>query len=345
MRRWWVWIMRASVLLREDLLRMLITLKTVGGDAVKRRPIHELTGALYYLMARRRQERGCNPEHEATAHAGLPAASPSDLADASEWAPLALRVAYEATLVDMQRHARLHGYSLLFAELQGTHSRGAHLPAFSFLACARRKRVVLAVRGTQDLSDVLTDSYAHGRPFCGGWAHAGMASTARWLDKELSPCLLFLAHGCGFEAVLVGHSLGAGVAALLAALLRPRLPRLRCYGFATPSVASGERLLSSLSGVCVSVVLRNDAIPRATLASVSRLLDELAAFNDWKNELQTDWQGVVSRARTLWAPHMRGAPAADVGRGGGGRISPRRHGGWRRGRGRTRIFLANGWRG
>jgi pimeloyl-ACP methyl ester carboxylesterase len=68
-----------------------------------------------------------------------------------------------------------------------------------------------------------------------------MASTARWLELELGQCLFFLANGCGFEVVLVGHSLGAGVAALLAALLRPKLPRLRCYGFATPSVAAGER--------------------------------------------------------------------------------------------------------
>mgnify|MGYP003685886871 CR=1 FL=1 len=57
----------AGVLLREDLLRMLVTLKAVGGDAITRRPIHELTGALFYLMARRREERGCDPTHEVSA--------------------------------------------------------------------------------------------------------------------------------------------------------------------------------------------------------------------------------------------------------------------------------------
>lgn len=298
----------AGVLLREDLLRMLVTLKAVGGDAITRRPIHELTGALFYLMARRREERGCDPTHEEASHKTCPTASEAEIADISEWAPIALRVAYERTLVDMQRHARLHGYALLFAELQDAHSRGAHLPAFSFLACARRRRIVLAIRGTQDLSDVLTDSYAHGQPFCGGWAHAGMARTARWLEIQLGPCILHFAEVFGYEVVLVGHSLGAGVAALLAALLRPRIQRLRCIGFATPSVASGEMLLTLMRSCCVSVVLRNDAIPRATLESVSRLFDELAAFTDWKEELQADWQGVVSRAKTLWAPHLRGPP-------------------------------------
>jgi hypothetical protein len=72
----------------------------------------------------------------------------------------------------MQRHARLHGYSLLFAELQGAHSRGAHLPAFSLLACARRKRVVLAVRGTQVRLRIAT---VPGSRFGSSHRHRGLA--------------------------------------------------------------------------------------------------------------------------------------------------------------------------
>jgi len=59
-------------------------------------------------------------------------------------------------------------------------------------------------------------------------------------SNVLGPCLLHLSEICGCEIVLAGHSLGAGVAALLAALLLPRLPALRCVGFATPSCAAGE---------------------------------------------------------------------------------------------------------
>mmetsp|Transcript_35523 Transcript_35523/g.118780 ORF Transcript_35523/g.118780 Transcript_35523/m.118780 type:complete len:577 (+) Transcript_35523:572-2302(+) len=267
----------AGVLLREDLLRMLITLRAVGGEAIARKPVHELTGALYYLMARRREERGAFPTFEEAAHAGCAVPTDAEVADLGEWAPLALRVAYETTLVDMQRHARLHGYELLFAELQGaTHARGAHRPAFSFLACRTRRRAVLVVRGTQDLSDIVTDSRAHATRFCGGWAHAGMARTARWLQRELGPCLLHLSEVCGCEVVLAGHSLGAGVAALLAALLLPRLPALRCVGFATPSCAAGEGLLAPLRACSISLVHRNDAVPRATLQSASTFFFDAA---------------------------------------------------------------------
>ena len=78
--------------------------------------------------------------------------------------------------------------------------------------------------------------------------------------------------------------LGAGVASLLSLLLRSRLrqPTVRCFGFATPCCACGEALLSRLreSGV-VSVVLRADAIPRATVSSALALLSELAVVFIW----------------------------------------------------------------
>ena len=38
----------------------------------------------------------------------------------------------------------------------------------------------------------------------------------------------------GYRLVITGHSLGAGVASLLAVLLKPQYPHLICYAFSPP---------------------------------------------------------------------------------------------------------------
>lgn len=49
-----------------------------------------------------------------------------------------------------------------------------------------------------------------------------------------SESALFLFPSQDYNLVIVGHSFGAGVASLLAIILRPRYPRLHCYAFAPP---------------------------------------------------------------------------------------------------------------
>ena len=70
-------------------------------------------------------------------------------------------------------------------------------------ASAKRRRVMLVVRGTHDLSDALIDAQAHGRAFRGGEAHAGMLSAARWLLAELQAPLQALVRA-GFQLTLTG---------------------------------------------------------------------------------------------------------------------------------------------
>lgn len=38
----------------------------------------------------------------------------------------------------------------------------------------------------------------------------------------------------GYQLVTVGHSLGAGVSALLALLLRPQYPKIFCFAYSPP---------------------------------------------------------------------------------------------------------------
>ena len=85
-------------------------------------------------------------------------------------------------------------------------------------------------------------------------------------------------HNGGYRITVVGHSLGAGAAALFAVALKGRgLERVRCYAFATPNCA-GVQLCSSCADYVTSVVFRDDIVARVSpeaLAALQRQLLDL----------------------------------------------------------------------
>lgn len=58
-----------------------------------------------------------------------------------------------------------------------------------------------------------------------------------------------------YDLVIVGHSLGAAAAAILALTLRPRYPNLKCLGYGMPAsvfdwrTAQGKNRKSEIEGI------------------------------------------------------------------------------------------------
>jgi Lipase (class 3) len=113
--------------------------------------------------------------------------------------------------------------------------------------------------------------------------HEGiMVSAKRLVDTIQEQVEHWVLHR-GYQLVLLGHSLGAGVASLAAVLLRSRLPELtvpakvpkmRVFCFAPPPVLDQNAALQA-STYCTSVVNNADLIPRCSIENLLILLDVL----------------------------------------------------------------------
>lgn len=156
------------------------------------------------------------------------------------------------------------------------------------------KSIVITIRGTLSLDDavadlairpVLIDLWAERCGFeeaRGEFCHNGCLHIAAYIYRDLDEqgilrnLLLGDNSECtGYTLRVVGHSLGAGVAAVLATFLRPCYPSLRCLAFSPPGCVFSRRLANKCKDYVTSYVLGDDVVPRLGLSSVENLRHEL----------------------------------------------------------------------
>ncbi|KAI3425637.1 Lipase_3 domain-containing protein [Psidium guajava] len=161
----------------------------------------------------------------------------------------------------------------------------------------RKKLVILAIRGTHSVYDLITNvaSSSHEEVTFEGYStHFGTAEAARWfLAHEIGAIRQCLDKHEGFRLRLVGHSLGGAIASLLAIMLRKKSKKelgfspelVSAVGYATPPCVSRE-LAESCSDFVANVVMQDDIVPRLSVASLTRLRNEI---------LQTDWTSIIEK--------------------------------------------------
>uniref|UniRef100_A0A453GZI8 Fungal lipase-like domain-containing protein n=4 Tax=Triticinae TaxID=1648030 RepID=A0A453GZI8_AEGTS len=134
--------------------------------------------------------------------------------------------------------------------------------------------IVLALRGLNlgRESDyaLLLDNRLGKRRFDGGYVHNGLLRAAGWvLDKECDLLRDLLDRYPAYTLTFTGHSLGAGVAAMLTMVVVLNLDKLgkvergrtRCYAMA-PARCMSLNLAVRYADVINSVVLQDDFLPR-----------------------------------------------------------------------------------
>lgn len=144
------------------------------------------------------------------------------------------------------------------------------LPAHVVIVDRERKELIVAVRGTHHINDIVTDALMmtsevekYGR------VHRGIAESTDQLFKRLMPVLKEqLQLNPSFKRVVfTGHSLGAGCASLLALEMRDAGlgdgVEVACYAFAPPPFLS-EEVAQSAKSLVQTFVCGDDFIPRAS---------------------------------------------------------------------------------
>ncbi|KAM7523850.1 hypothetical protein LguiA_013752 [Lonicera macranthoides] len=135
--------------------------------------------------------------------------------------------------------------------------------------------IVLAIQGLNLLKEsdykLLLDNRLGMQMFDGGYVHHGLLKSAVWMLNKESEDLkrLWVENGSCYKMVFAGHSLGSGVASLLAVIAvnhRKRLggiPRsdIQCYALA-PARCMSLNLAVKYADVIFSVVLQDDFLPR-----------------------------------------------------------------------------------
>jgi len=189
--------------------------------------------------------------------------SRTKLAELSRWADVV-----DATYPDLQ--PRGMPFTQIFAQTDAYPGR----PAFRLLL-GRLKvpTLVIAVRGTFSMHDVLTDILLDDVAFNGGLAHGGFMESGRGLTRKVRGAVLeFERTFPGSPVVCIGHSLGAAVAAIVAVELRSShvSDTATALGFAMPRFLS-QRAAESAKPFITSVVNASDFVCRASEQSLLEL--------------------------------------------------------------------------
>ncbi|KAI8335414.1 hypothetical protein BC941DRAFT_399093 [Chlamydoabsidia padenii] len=206
--------------------------------------------------------------------------------------------------------------------------KGAVFQPSYFVSVDRgHEAVVLGIRGTWSLYDVITDLVCDYKPWKGGLVHSGILASAQWFFSRIIPQIFHYIHQQSIKQeapfinsfIITGHSLGAGTAAVLTMMVADHLDELRqlsnnphfkvhCYSYAPVATVSLD-LSEQYKDYIDSFVCHDDVVARLSYGTASYtkelVMDAVIAADGLggMNKVNTDeatrkaWMAIIKTRR------------------------------------------------
>ena len=213
-------------------------------------------------------------------------------------------LSYAGTVEDIQSGLKQflnNTYELIYSEIEGFPGEPAHFIAVKKEPAQIKGKwfkkpeagpleVMMVVRGTKEIGDMLSDGLLDAVDFRDGKAHAGIAKAGKYLVEQHTDLFLKLLDVSKRKSIrmsLVGHSLGAGAAAIAAMELN-ELDWIKAtsIGFGCPALLN-LGLSKSTKDFITTVVADSDVIPRMSGATISNMFLDVMSF-DWTKKALED---------------------------------------------------------
>ncbi|VDD90467.1 unnamed protein product [Enterobius vermicularis] len=220
-----------------------------------------------------------------------------------------------------------------------------HVP-FIVLVDSKTKSIVITIRGSASLMDLVTDLSLDEEVFSVDVdvdpilskdedlepkgeevrVHRGMLKSARYVLETLKQHNILdnlTKMFPTYNLVVCGHSLGAGVATLLTLLLKQNYTSIRCFAFSPPGCVISENGLEETNQYVFSIIVGDDVVPRMSYQTLHKLkysvIDALVASNNAKFEIiirgcfrlffSSPWQSTSGTAAAVAAAAAPQPPA------------------------------------
>ena len=261
--------------------------------------VGDLTVGMTYLWDDERNQRKAakpDPRDLKEGYPGTCGALQKDEADDFRRLCIAVDASYLTDRNELAAALKTIGHEIHDAVQKSTFQE----PAFFVSESQARNEVFFVIRGTASMKDALTDGDCAAEDlnsalpeFAGVKAHRGMAKSAHaLLDKHASKILkcveMFELKKKKPRFVVLGHSLGAGTAAIASILLKERLGKtpVECVAFATPPCLDVKGCVASAAHL-KSIVCHDDVVVRASRQNVDDLFSRIQQIN-WKEDFSKD---------------------------------------------------------